>query len=176
MERGTTWPQQLRVVVGYADGPKRFRVALDGARAEVKEAVGLPAPLFVLPVGEGWAYGGFELDRASLEYLSRSLPAVTDPLTRGSAWVTLWDALLDGMLAPEAFLDLAAAALPAETDEQLTARILGYAGNAWWRFIPAARADPPRSARSSSCCARGWHGRRRPARRPRGSARCGRRR
>jgi aminopeptidase N len=138
LKRGTTWPQQLRVVLGYGDGPKRFRVAINGARAEVKDAVGLPAPLFVLPVGEGWAYGDFELDRASLDYLSRSLPAIADPLTRGSAWVTLWDALLDGGLAPEAFMDLAAAALPAETDEQLTARILGYAGSAWWRFLSAA--------------------------------------
>ena len=88
------------------------------------EAAGLPTPLFVLPTGEGWAYGGFELDPASLEYLSRFLPAIADPLTRGSAWVTLWDALLDGALTPDAFMDLAAAALPAETDEQLTARIL----------------------------------------------------
>ena len=137
-KRGTTWPQQLRVVLGYDDGPKRVRVALDGARAEVNEAVGLPAPLYVLPAGEGWAYGSFELDRVSLDYLSRSLPSITDALTRGAAWVTLWDALLDGSLAPGAFMDLAAAALPAETDEQLTARVLGYAGNAWWKFIPAA--------------------------------------
>jgi aminopeptidase N len=52
--------------------------------------------------------------------------------------VTLWDALLDGSFGPGAFLDLAVSALPVETDEQLTARILGYAGNAWWRFLPAA--------------------------------------
>jgi aminopeptidase N len=51
--------------------------------------------------------------------------------------VTLWDALLDGALTPEQFMDLAAAALPAETDEQLTARILNYAANAWWRFLSA---------------------------------------
>jgi aminopeptidase N len=136
--RGTTWPQQLRVVLGYADGSRRFLVQLDGARAEATAAAGLPTPLFVLPTGEGWAYGGFELDPASLEYLSRSLPAIADPLTRGSAWVTLWDALLDGALTPEAFMDLAAAALPAETDEQLTARILDYAANAWWKYLPPA--------------------------------------
>jgi aminopeptidase N len=143
-KRGTTWPQQLRVALGYADGLKTLRVALDGARADVKEAVGLPAPLYVLPAGEGWAYGGFELDRGSLEWLSRSLPAIADPLTRGSAWVTLWDALLDGALTPEQFMDLAAAALPAETDEQLTARILNYAANAWWRFL----SHPERTRRA----------------------------
>jgi aminopeptidase N len=137
-KRGTRWPQQLRVVLGYPDAPKTLRAQLDGDRVYVREAVGLPAPLYVLPTGEGWAYGGFELDKTSLAYLSKSLPSIPDPLTRGSAWVTLWDALLDGAMTADAFMDLAAAALPKETDEQLTARVLNYAGNAWWRFLPAA--------------------------------------
>jgi len=137
-KRGTRWPQQLRVVLGYPDGTKTIRTSIEGDRVYVKEAVGMPAPLYVLPNGEGWAYGGFELDKVSLAYLSKSLPAITDPLTRGSAWVTLWDALLDGALVPGAFMDLAAAALPKETDEQLTARVLGYAGDAWWHFLPQA--------------------------------------
>ena len=50
----------------------------------------MPAPLFVLPNGGGWAYGGSHLDKTSLDYLSHSLPELTDALTRGSAWVTLW--------------------------------------------------------------------------------------
>ena len=49
-----------------------------------------------------------------------NLPDIADTLTRGSAWVTLWDALLDGQVAPEKFLDLTFQALPRETDEQLT--------------------------------------------------------
>ena len=85
---------------------------------EATEAVGKPAPAFVLPNGGGWAYGDFVLDPASLDYLSRSLPDIADPLTRGSAWVTLWDDMLDGRVPPAAFIDLAAAALPRETDEQ----------------------------------------------------------
>jgi len=135
-KRGTRWPQQLRVVLGYPDAPKTLRAQLDGDRVYVRDAIGLPAPLYVLPTGEGWAYGGFELDKTSLAYLSTSLPSIPDPLTRGSAWVTLWDALLDGAMTADAFMDLAAAALPKETDEQLTARVLNYTGSAWWRFLP----------------------------------------
>ena len=37
--------------------------------------------------------------------------------------------------APDAFLDLTLRALPRETDEQLTSRVLGYASNTWWRFL-----------------------------------------
>jgi aminopeptidase N len=134
-KRGTTWPQQLRVVLGYAEGPRTLRVVLDGENVEVKDAAGLPVPLYVLPTGEGWAYGGFELDRVSLAYLSQSLPSIADPLTRGSAWVTLWDALLDGALSPNAFMALAASALPKEADEQLTSLVLDYTGRVWWRFL-----------------------------------------
>jgi aminopeptidase N len=135
-KRGTRWPQQLRVTLGYSEGPKTLDTSLDGDRVYVREATGMPAPLYVLPNGQGWAYGGFELDASSLAFLSKSLPAISDPLTRGSAWVTLWDALLDGAMSPATFMDLTASALPKETDEQLTARVLGYASDAWWHFLP----------------------------------------
>ena len=95
----------------------------------------MPAPRFVLPNGGGWAYGDFTLDKTTLAYLTTNLPDIADPLTRGSAWVTLWDALLDGQVPPDAFLDLTFRALPRETDEQLTSRVLGYAANTWWRFL-----------------------------------------
>jgi aminopeptidase N len=66
---------------------------------------------------------------------------LSDPLLRGAAWVTLWDGLLEQTVTPDDFLQLALTALPRETDEQLTARILNYTSGMWWRFLsPAARA------------------------------------
>jgi aminopeptidase N len=105
----------------------------------VPKAVGLPAPRYVLPSGGGWAYGDFVIDRTSLDYLVASLPDISDGLTRGSAWVTLWESMLDGRVPPAALFDLALRALPRETDEQLTSRVLGYAANAWWRFLNAGQ-------------------------------------
>ncbi len=135
-KRNLVWPQQLRVAIG--DGVKpHHHVLVDmiGPEVDVKEAVGRPAPRYVLPSAAGWAYGDFILDQTTLEYLMTNLPDVSDPLTRGSAWVTLWDTLLRGQVRPDAFLDLAFRALPRETDEQLTSRVLGYASNTWWRFL-----------------------------------------
>ena len=93
--RGLVWPQQLRVTLALPDGPRTLEVALDGPRTVVTEAAGLPAPRYVLPNGGGWAYGGFVLDPASREYLATNVSAIPDALTRGAAWVSLWDALLD---------------------------------------------------------------------------------
>ena len=53
-------------------------------------------PLFVLPNGGGLGYGLFVLDAASRDYLLAHIEDVPDALTRGSAWVTLWDNLLEG--------------------------------------------------------------------------------
>jgi aminopeptidase N len=135
------WPQELRVLLGYPEQTKMLTVPLHRARVEVGAATGMPAPSYVLPVAAGWAYGGFTLDRASLEYLSRSLPDLPDALTRGAAWVTLWDALLDRTVTPSAFVQLTMQALPRESDEQLRQRVLGYLNAAWWRFLTTAERE-----------------------------------
>ena len=57
----------------------------------------------------------------------------------------VWDALLDGQVKPDAFLDLTFRSLPRESDEQMTSRILGYASNTWWRFLDA----PQRTTRAA---------------------------
>ena len=138
--RPVVWPGQLRVTLGYADRIETLRVSIEGARAEASEAAGKPSPLYVLPNGGGWGYGAFMLDPMSLRYLSASLPDIADPLTRGAAWVTLWENMLDGAVPAPALVDLAMQALPRETDEQLTSRTLGYLRGAWWRFLgPAER-------------------------------------
>ena len=157
--RGLVWPQRLRVTLGHG-GSRRdpdsttqdetLGVDLRGDTTEVALVVGKRrAPLYVLPNGEGWGYGEFRLDAMSRNYLLKSLPEIDDALTRGSAWVTMWDALLDGTVPPEAFFDLAMQSLPREGDEQMTSRILGYASNTWWRFVdPQVRAA--RAARFES--------------------------
>ncbi len=133
--RGLLWPQQLRVAVGGHAPERVLNVELTAREVEVKEAVGWPAPRYVLPSAGGWAYGEFRLDPITREYLTANLPEISDPLTRGSAWVTMWDALLDGQVPPARFVDLAMQSLPRESDEQMTSRILGYASAAWWRFL-----------------------------------------
>jgi aminopeptidase N len=134
-QRNVVWPQQLRVAIGGQGPEKIVNVELIGPEVEVSEVRGWPAPRYVLPNGKGWAYADFVLDKTTLAYLMANLPDVADPLTRGSAWVTLWDALLNGQVQPDAFLDLAMRSLPRESDEQMTSRILGYASNTYWRFL-----------------------------------------
>ncbi len=142
MNRGLVWNQRLAVTLGYPTNSRTVPVRLASSSVDVPEAKGLDAPLYVLPNGEGIAYGQIELDARSREYLVAHLPEVRDPLTRGSAWVTLWDELLRGAVAPARLLDLAFAALPAESDELNAQQVLAYTRDAYWHFLtPERRAE-----------------------------------
>ena len=135
--RGLQWNQQIDVALGYRDRVEHVPVHLNGPSVDVSGARGRPAPLFVLPNGGGIAYGELHLDAASRGWLSADVFRIADPLTRGSAWVTLWDAMLDGELAPPRLLELALLSLPRETDEQNVEEILDELRVVYWRFTPA---------------------------------------
>ncbi len=59
-------------------------------------------------------------------------------MTRGSAWISLWESLLVGELLSSRFLDLAIAALPQETDELNIQWILSCLEHAFWIFTSDA--------------------------------------
>jgi aminopeptidase N len=152
--RGLIWNQRIQVAVGGRSvggsgttptvggsrtAPAQISVQLNAARVDVPEARGLPAD-FVLPNGGGIAYGELHLDPASLKWLTANLPSIDDELTRGSAWVALYDAMLNAEVKPDAFLALALRALPREKNELNISRILSYLREAYWRHSsPAAR-------------------------------------
>ena len=145
LNRGLVWPQHLKVDVWWDTSARtlpvsrnvrgEFDVYVDGAQTRVPEATGLPAPLFVLPSGGGLGYGLFLLDERSRRYLLAHFESIPDPLTRGSAWVTLWENVVESRLDVTDFLDLVARALPMERDEQNLQRVLAYTVRAFWRYI-----------------------------------------
>ena len=142
-DAGRTWNQQLDLRLGYGgDASETLAVHLRDATANVAAAAGRPAPDYVLANGAGLGYGLMALDARTRDYLLAELPGIEDALTRSVGWVSLWDALLEGEVAPEALIELARRALPAETDEQNVSRILGYLTTAYWRHLtPARRAE-----------------------------------
>ena len=139
--RGLTWPQRLRVTLGYASGNRELPASVAGESTRIAEARGLDRPLYVLPNGGGIGYGLFVLDENSRDYLLKSIEAIPDALTRGAAWVTLWDNVLESHVTPAAFFDTALRAVSLEADEQNAQRVLSYITRTYWRFLsPAERA------------------------------------
>ncbi len=133
--RDRLWYQNLDLLFGYAHTSRDFPVLLSSGSVVVPEAKGLPVPDYILPNGQGVGYGLFAPDPASLEYLLTNTASLSERLTRGIAWLTLWDALLEGKVVPGRLVDVAATALTSETDELLVQRILGYLESTYWQFL-----------------------------------------
>jgi aminopeptidase N len=126
------WTQHMEVLVGTGESLRSIPVDLQKERTEIQATA---PPQFVLPTGSGLAYGDFTLDEASRTFLLQHLPDLKDPLTRGAAWVTLWEEMLDRRIRPPDFMDLALRALPKENTEQNVGLIAGYAEETFWRFL-----------------------------------------
>jgi aminopeptidase N len=132
--QGRLWPQQLELLLSYDDRNVRVPLSLTGAGASLDWA-GRTRPNFVLPNASGIEYGHFRLDPESVVYLMANLPDLENPLTRGIAWVTLWDGMLEGEIAPTDWFELLLRGLESETVEQNTQRILEYLGKTFWAFL-----------------------------------------
>ncbi len=132
---GTTWPQHLVVTLGTAGAEVNLPVAWQGS-TPVRDAAGRAAPDFILANGRGLGYGECRLDPPSRAWLLQHLPQVRDPLTRASAWLTLWDEVLGGRAAPDALLDLALAAIPREEVALNRQRILVTLERTFWILLP----------------------------------------
>ena len=132
-DRGLTWTQQIQVLIGLGSEIEAVDLALDSDSVVVSRTVNDVD--FVLPTGGGLAYGAFELDDRSRHYLLEHVHELTDPVTRGAVWVTLWDEMLDGRAAARALVASALRALPREDEEQNVQLIVRYLGEAFWRFL-----------------------------------------
>ena len=142
--RSRLWPQQVELLLAYDDGEVRAPVLLAGAAASVDPD--RPAPRFVLPNGSGVEYGRFRLDADSVGFLMTAAPDIADPLTRGIAWGTLWDAVLDGEVPVGDWFELLLRGLGSEPVEQNAQRLLGYLSTTYWSLMgdEARRAAAPR--------------------------------
>jgi len=137
--RGRVWNQQLRLLLGWRDSTWVTSVHLRAPSVAVEGAVGFPLPEYVLASADGIGYGFFELDSTSQRFLLRHLPTIESAIVRSAAWVTLWDALLEGQMDPLQLIELALVALPSEDSELNIQCSLGYLTTAYWRYLSAER-------------------------------------
>ena len=97
--RSLKWTEQLDVLAGNFSNIVSVPVELHDERTDLKLPAGISDPQFILPTGGGLGYGDFTLDDSTRSYLLQHLPEFKDPLTRGAAWVTLWEEMLDRRIA-----------------------------------------------------------------------------
>ena len=143
--RALLWMQQMDVLIGTPAGTETVPMELSDETTRAFAFSPTAKPTFVLPTGGGLAYGDFVLDDASRRYLLENLPKLGDPLSRGAAFITLWEELLERRVRPMDFIDLGVRALASESSEQVIQLITGQIDTAYWSFLeePARLALAP---------------------------------
>jgi aminopeptidase N len=132
------WPQAFAVTLIYADSLHTINVNMNTASMQLKEAVGLPEPQFVLFNSNGMGYGLFQADKTMQEEIFRLKSAVN----RAAAYVNIYENVLSGRYMPPAeLLPLFTKGLTIEKEETNLKLLSGYVNSLYWTFTsPKNRA------------------------------------
>ena len=129
-DKGRVWTQRLSILAQKGD--QRALIPLELA----SESLPLPdagSASVLLPNGGGLGYGLFRLDETSKDALLRNQPL--DEVSRSAAWLTLWDALLEGELTGQRLVEAVLVSLPTESEELITQQLLHFLQEAHWSFL-----------------------------------------
>ncbi|MGY0036977.1 M1 family aminopeptidase [Pedobacter sp. NJ-S-72] len=128
------WPQAFEVTLFYPGSVKVISADLAEEKLELKEAVGLDKPLFILFNSAGDGYGQWPVDPLIPQYLS----GLEKPLHRSVAYISLYEQMLSGKtVQPVALLTLFSQSL-AKEGEELNIRLLSnYISTIYWQFSDA---------------------------------------
>ncbi|MPQ47750.1 aminopeptidase [Marinifilum sp. N1E240] len=132
------WTQDLNLILGYKEDSKHFKVKMDKPELTIKETNGLEIPDYIIANGKGDAYGFFQLDEKSKQFLLENLHAVTDDLHRGIALINLYENLREGFISGSEFVLALERQIEKEQNNLILERLLSYLKSAYWLDLNAA--------------------------------------
>ncbi|MBE9601815.1 M1 family aminopeptidase [Pedobacter sp. MC2016-24] len=126
------WPQYVELALYYPDHVKELTVNLNAAKVEVKELLDQEVPLYILFNSTGQGYGLWPVDSAMFD----KIYSITKPLNRASAYISLYENMLNGRsIKPLDLLKLFMEGTAQEKDELNLKLITNYIGSIYWAFI-----------------------------------------
>ncbi|QNK63783.1 aminopeptidase [Pedobacter sp. PAMC26386] len=125
------WPQTFEVTLFYPGSVKVIHAGLTTETLDLKEAVGLDKPLFILFNSAGDGYGLWPVDPVAQQHLFE----MEKPLHRAVTYISLYEQMLSGKtMQPSALLNLFSQGL-AKEEEELNIRLLSsYISTIYWQF------------------------------------------
>ncbi|MBD16014.1 MAG: hypothetical protein CMJ72_12780 [Planctomycetaceae bacterium] len=137
------WAQQIDIKV-VADGKTTFQVRamIDGETTEIPVPVKREDYDFYLANGSELGYGYFRLDNKSKAYLLDHITSVENDVTRGAAWLALYESLIRGQgdgISATRFLNTLKAGLDTEQEPLNRQNILRQLSTVFWKFLTPAQ-------------------------------------
>nr|MBC7612521.1 ERAP1-like C-terminal domain-containing protein [Pseudopedobacter sp.] len=128
------WPQSFKISLFYADHVKELPISLSGKMVDVKAAIGLPKPNFIIYNSGGEGYGVWPIDVSVINQTDQ----ISSPLVRASFYISAYENMLNQeFVKPTRLLDYFTNQLQKETDELNLKLLTGYIGNIFWEFNTA---------------------------------------
>jgi len=132
---GNIWQENSTLLTSTNSKIQKIPLHILTEKTSIKELVGQPTPDFILPHVSEKAYGFFELDKKSQNYLLANIQIVEDEMTKSAAWFSLYESMLRGQIAPKQILETLLIGLPAEKEIQGLSSRLGYLRTTFWGFL-----------------------------------------
>ncbi|CAI9683819.1 aminopeptidase [Elizabethkingia anophelis] len=134
-EHGDTqklWPQEFQISLFYPDKIEKVDVKFSEKQQDIPELKGMLKPLFVLQNSSGIGYGVFNVDNDLISGFS----LIKDPVSRASAYISLYENMLGGSgITPQELLHFFAGQLQKESTELNLRLITGYISGIYWGFL-----------------------------------------
>nr|WP_217500928.1 aminopeptidase N [Arthrobacter sp. C9C5] len=118
---------------------------VDGERTLVGQLAGKSRPALLLVNDEDLSYAKVRLDPHSEATVRSSLGTIGDPMARALCWTALWDSARDAVTPAARYVEAVQRFGPAETGIGVLLNVLGNAGTAIERYVPAAGRGAVRS-------------------------------
>ncbi|MBM0207131.1 aminopeptidase N [Micromonospora sp. STR1s_5] len=137
-----------RIGLGWFDEGgawQRTELEVTGEVTPVPQLTGVRGRGLLLNEGD-LTFAKIRMDERTRAELPALLAEQPDPLARALRWNSAWDATRDGEWPALEFVELAAAALPADPDVTIVESIFGLACHAAVRFVPANQEPAARQS------------------------------
>lgn len=121
------WSQRLNPYVVYQDGTSEIFSVEVGDSIKTKGGV-----VATIPNGKGQAYGSIELSESSVEWLLNSVESIDNNVTRASAYLTLYENMLNGGVAPVEMIGMLNRSIKGESSTLILTQIAGYIKSIFW--------------------------------------------
>ncbi|WP_347160061.1 M1 family metallopeptidase [Pontibacter chitinilyticus] len=132
------WPQLFEVALVYPDHVKELTVNMNKPEVALAEATGAPVPDFILFNSTGQGYGVFPVDAR----LRDKLYTLEDPVARASAYITLYENMLNGRaVKPRQLLGLYRTGLSREPEELNLRLLSGQLSDIYWKLLTTAQRE-----------------------------------
>jgi aminopeptidase N len=136
------WPQLFELALVYKDRVEELTVNMNAATVHLARAAGREEPRCVLFNSSGQGYGLFPVDPHSLPWLFGHAGAGPSALMRASAYINLYENMLDGQaVTPRQLLAYDRQALSREPEELNLNILLDQVNSIFWRFLPPMGRD-----------------------------------